>query len=58
MKFRQKTYLLFATIVCFSSSLLFGADNDSTPVTPNASPEAKALLEELAAGQAPENAGG
>jgi len=47
MIFSQKTFLLLTTISCIYTSSLFGADDAIKPVTPNASPEAKALLEFL-----------
>ncbi len=44
MKPRKIVYLLFIALLSIYSSQIFGSDNDIKPVTPNASPEAKALL--------------
>ena len=47
MKFRQKTFWLIAIILGIGFSSLFGSDDTIQPVTPNASPEVKALLKFL-----------
>jgi len=47
MEFSQKTFLLITAISCVYTSSLFGADDAIEPVTPNSSPEAKALLKFL-----------
>jgi len=47
MIFSQKAFLLLTAILCICASSLSGADDAIEPVTPNASPEARALLEFL-----------
>ncbi len=45
MKFRKITCLLFTGILCIGVSSLFGSESSVKPVTPNASREARALLQ-------------
>jgi mannan endo-1,4-beta-mannosidase len=47
MKSMQKTFWLFTTILYISTSSLFPVNESAKPVTPNASPEAQALLKLL-----------
>jgi len=47
MRFRPKTYWLSVIILMLCTSVLTGADDVFKPVTPNASPEARALLQFL-----------
>lgn len=47
MKFKQEAFLLLAIILCTCASPILRADSAIKPVTPNASPEARALLEFL-----------
>jgi mannan endo-1,4-beta-mannosidase len=45
MRSGQKTFGSLFILLCIVTSSLFGSDDTIQPVTPNASPEAKALLE-------------
>jgi len=47
MNFRQITFWLFTGLLYIGASLLFGSEGTIEPVTPNASPEARALLQLL-----------
>ena len=47
MKSLQKTFSLFTTLLCISTFSLSAAADSIKPVTPNASPEARALLKFL-----------
>ena len=47
MKYRQITSWLFTGLLCAGASPLFGSEGSIKPVTPNASPEANALLQFL-----------
>ncbi len=47
MNFRQITLWLLTGLFCIGASSLFGSDDAIEPVTPNASPQAKALLQLL-----------
>jgi mannan endo-1,4-beta-mannosidase len=44
MKFRQKVFCIFLTLLFSYPPMLISSDNSVTPVTPNASPEVQALL--------------
>ena len=47
MVFSQNTFLLLTATLCLCASSLYSADDHIKPVTPDASSEAKALLEFL-----------
>ncbi len=47
MNFRQITLTLLTGLFCIGASSLFGSESSIKPVTPNASPQAKALLQLL-----------
>lgn len=47
MKLYRKTFCLITALFCTCTTSLFGSDNDIKPVTPNASSEARALLQFL-----------